>query len=122
MTLEHIKKLADKAGIDIEGSILSLPIERQQEIAKQLGYDNFEEYVHDRIAGFVETKEFLEEDDSEPLTLREYLDQQPLDQRYHAAGWCGRVYMGDASQLEVLQKAGYSQDEIDEIVKSQTVA
>lgn len=122
MTLEDIKKLADEAGIDIEGSILSLPIERQQEIAKQLGHDNFEEYVHGRIADFVETKEFLEEDDSEPLTLREYLDQQPLEQRYHAAGWCGRVYMGDASQLEVLQQAGYSKAEIDKIIRAQKVA
>ncbi len=31
------------------------------------------------------------------ISLRDYLDQQPMAQRYAAACYCGRVYMDDAS-------------------------
>ena len=114
----ELKDLAEERYLDISNSVLALSIERQKVLAQNQKM-TLEEY---QLAVLDELEDAKFEDDSEPLTLREYLDQQPIDQRYHAAGWCGRVYMGDASQLEVLQKAGYSQDAIDEIVKSQTVA
>lgn len=52
-----IKKLADEASVDIRGHILSLPVERQKEIAKTLGYGNdFERYVTEKINELIEKK------------------------------------------------------------------
>lgn len=49
MTLDDIKEMADKAGLDISTHTLSLPIERQKEVAKLLGYDDFTLYVQESI-------------------------------------------------------------------------
>lgn len=54
-----IKKMADEAGVDIEGHILGLPIERQKQIAKRDGYgDNFERFVKETLKRAKESQEF----------------------------------------------------------------
>ncbi len=116
MTLEDIKRLADEANITIEGSILELPIERQQEIAKELGFKTFELYVNKQIADFVNSKESSEE--TESMTGREFIDSHPLEKRYAAAAFCGRVYTRDSSPEEVLKLSGYSDKEIEDIIRA----
>lgn len=61
MNALDIKKLAEAENLDIEGHILGLPIERQQVIAKQLGYEDFEFYVKAMIADYKETQQFSDE-------------------------------------------------------------
>lgn len=113
MTLDDIQKLADEMGVDIEGSILALPMERQLEIAKRDGIADYEAYVKKALESFLENQQ--DEESGYVLTAREALEEVPSYERYSYAGYLGRVYGGDMSNEEVLKHAGYSDDEIDEL-------
>lgn len=114
MTLEQIQKLADEMGVDIEGHILSMPIERQVEFAKELGYgDDFDRYVKENLEDALETQQ--DEEGGYVLTAREALEEVPVYERYSYAGYLGRVYGGDMAVEDVLKHAGYSDDEIAEL-------
>lgn len=77
MTLEQIQKLADEMGVDIEGHILSMPIERQVEFAKELGYgDDFDRYVKESLEDALKTQQD-EEEGGYVLTAREALEEVP---------------------------------------------
>ncbi len=50
MTLDDIKKRADDAWVEsLRYNVFSMPIEKQQAIAKKRGYEDFEKFVTDEI-------------------------------------------------------------------------
>lgn len=116
MTNEDIQRLADEMGVDINYSILTLPIEEQKIAAKELGYSSFEEYVKELLERFLERQ--IERETEKAVPVRQFLDEHPLEQRYTAAGFCGRVFAGDLSPEEVLKAADYSEAEIAEIIQT----
>lgn len=116
MTNEDIQRLADEMGVDISHSILTLPIEEQKIAAKELSYPSFEEYVKELLERFLERQ--IEREAEKAVPVRQFLDEHPLEQRYAAAGFCGRVFAGDLSPEEVLKAADYSEAEIAEIIQA----
>ena len=103
MTNEDIQRLADEMDVDINYSILTLPIEEQKIAAKEL-----ERFLERQI----------EREAEKAGPVRQFLDEHPLEQRYAAAGFCGRVFAGDLSPEEVLKAADYSEAEIAEIIQA----
>lgn len=107
MTLNDIQELARRANVDIVGHILSTPIETQQQVAKEMGFDDFDDYVRHMIDELQN-----KQDEPKTLTAREYLDDIEPNKRWGGAGYLGRVFGGDMSPLEVLKVAGYTDGEI----------
>lgn len=116
MTNEDIQRLADEMDVDINYSILTLPIEEQKIAAKELSYPSFEGYVKELLERFLERQ--IERETEKAVPVRQFLDEHPLEQRYAAAGFCGRVFAGDLSPEEVLKAADYSEAEIAEIIQA----
>lgn len=96
--------------------VFNLPLDKQKALAKEMKFDDFEQWKKE-VQAYIETLTDDDDDDDEPevMTAREYLDQYPADEQYNQAAYLGRVYGGDMPAREVLKKAGFDDEYIKKI-------
>lgn len=96
-------------------SVLDLPIERQKEIARLMGFGD------DLLAWQKQIKQELEQADAfgksvKTVSLREFLDNYPIEEQYQKACYCSRVFLDNMPVLDVLKEAGYDDSYIQKVM------
>ena len=106
-----------RATDDQEHTVFNLPLDQQKALAKQMKFDDFNQWKK-QVKAYIETlseDDDDDDDDFEVMTAREYLNKYPPDEQYAAACYLARVYGNDMDAKAVLKQAGFADNYIAKI-------